>query len=746
MNEVFRLFGSIGLHTEDVEQGLDGVRDHANDTAKGLPEGFKNAVKVIGGLFAVGKIIDFGKDTLQANADAEAIRSQYTQVFGNLTGEADKMSVDMAKQFGMIPEQLQPGMVKFESMFKGVGISAEDALGMTKDATTASADAAAFANVSYESAQGSIQSFILGNYEAGDAIGIQANDNAIAQYAIQQGAVTTTAEWQKMGDAQKEQMRLGFIKHQQELSGVTGQAGRESQSYNVVMDKLKATWQKFLSEVGSTILPTAIKVMQGAIPVVTDLIKKFQDMVKWVKENQEKVKAVALAVTVMIATFKTIQTVTAIVNGVKMAIIAWKTATEGMTVAQKLLNVAMSANVIGIIVAVIAGLVAGFIYAYKTSETFRNTVNNAFNSMKAVAMNVFKAIGDFLKQCWEVIKSVGTSIGNFFKGLWDGIGQATKLVWDAIKFIITTYIKLWLTIITGFVNGVKAVWNGLLNVTKTVFNGIKTAVTAVWNGIKTVSIAVWNAIVNTIKGIITGWANVISSVFNGIKSVITGVWNGIKSVTLSVWNAIASAVTGKINAMKSGVSNVFNNIKSVITGVWNGIRSVTSSVWNGIQSHINAVINNMRTIVNNGINFIKGLFNFRISFPHIPMPHFSVSGSMNPLKWIDEGVPRLGVEFYAKGGIMNGATAFGMNGNNMMVGGEAGEEAVLPLTRENLGMIGERIAMAWNGQNDSTIIVQAIKDMTATIVQAVKQHKDVYLDGNKLTAQIENIMMKGANL
>ncbi|HIH8009865.1 TPA: phage tail tape measure protein, partial [Streptococcus suis] len=64
----------------------------------------------------------------------------------------------------------------------------------------------------------------------------------------------------------------------------------------------------------------------------------------------------------------------------------------------------------------------------------------------------------------------------------------------------------------------------------------------------------------------------------------------------------------------------------------------------------------------------------------------------NPLDWLKGGLPKIGVEWYSKGGILTKPTAFGINGNQLMVGGEAGKEAVLPLNRQTLGDIGRGIA------------------------------------------------------
>lgn len=67
---------------------------------------------------------------------------------------------------------------------------------------------------------------------------------------------------------------------------------------------------------------------------------------------------------------------------------------------------------------------------------------------------------------------------------------------------------------------------------------------------------------------------------------------------------------------------------------------------------------------------------FSFKWLDIKLPHLKVSGkfSLNP-----PSVPKMSVKWYAKGGILNRPTVFGRNGNELMGGGEAGKEAILPI-------------------------------------------------------------------
>lgn len=162
----------------------------------------------------------------------------------------------------------------------------------------------------------------------------------------------------------------------------------------------------------------------------------------------------------------------------------------------------------------------------------------------------------------------------------------------------------------------------------------------------------------------------------------------------------------------------------------NGISGTVSSIWQSIRSTISNAINGARDAVSSAINAIKNLFNFQFKWPHIPLPHFSISGSANPLDWLKGGLPKIGVEWYAKGGILTKPTAFGLNGNQFMVGGEVGREAVLPLNRQTLGEIGREIAATMDGTGIEITI--NISDVT------VREKADI----ERLSDQVAKRMMQ----
>ncbi|WP_398577521.1 phage tail tape measure protein, partial [Streptococcus parasuis] len=176
----------------------------------------------------------------------------------------------------------------------------------------------------------------------------------------------------------------------------------------------------------------------------------------------------------------------------------------------------------------------------------------------------------------------------------------------------------------------------------------------------------------------------------------------------------------------------FNKLSSTISGIFNGILSTASNIWNSIKSTISNAIDGAKNAVSNGVNAIKNLFNFRIKWPHIPLPHFRVSGSANPLDWLKGGLPSIGIDWYAKGGIMTKPTLFGMNGNRAMVGGEAGAEAILPLNKSTLGAIGQSIANTMNTSNNINVNFSGI-----TIREEADLNRLANVVGNRIAEELQ---------
>lgn len=345
----------------------------------------------------------------------------------------------------------------------------------------------------------------------------------------------------------------------------------------------------------------------------------------------------------------------------------------------------------------------------------------AWNAIVAVAQAIWQPLVQFFTVVWDGIKQVFTTTVNgiaaFLSPIWNAISGTIKTVFNAIKNFFSAVWSGIKSVITTAVNAIKTVITTVFNTVKgvvtTIFSAVKTVITNVWNGIKTVVTNVVNAI-----------KTVVSNVFTAVRDKVSEIWNGIKNTTQELWEGIKTTISNVVNGIKSTVSNIFESLKSTV-----------SSVWNGIKNAISTPINAARDAVKAAIDKIKGFFNVKLRFPHIDMPHFSISGSFS-LK--PPSVPHIGVDWYAKGGIMQKAMAFGMNGDNLMVGGEAGKEAILPLDRDNLAGIGAGIAKEM-GYGDAAVVskldelINVLTDLFAGL-----QDLQVVMDSGALVGSIKD--------
>ncbi|MGH2326524.1 phage tail tape measure protein [Leuconostoc lactis] len=330
------------------------------------------------------------------------------------------------------------------------------------------------------------------------------------------------------------------------------------------------------------------------------------------------------------------------------------------------------------------------------------------------------------------IKNWG-AIVDWLKGVWQAIADFFSILWAAISEVFTNTLTAIGDFITTKFNQIKdiisTVWNAISSVISSVVNAIASVISSVWDTIVSVTTSVFNTVANVISSVWNNIKSVVSSVVNVVVSAVSGAWNTVVSVTSSVFNSVMSVASSVWNAIKSTISSVVNGISSTVSGVWNSIMSVTTSVWNGIKSAMTGPIEAAKGVISGIVNTIKGLFNFHLSFPaisipHIPLPHFSLEGSFNPLKG---QIPHVGVNWYAKGGIFTKPTMFAAPGGYNGVG-EAGPEAALPLNAKTLGGIGKGIAEATGGLGGDTyqITIQVLADTSA---QTIKKITDAVSDG-----------------
>lgn len=407
------------------------------------------------------------------------------------------------------------------------------------------------------------------------------------------------------------------------------------------------------------------------IPEPFSGLKKAYEGLKNLFSNEAVTKAI-MAMVGAFAAFKSVLFVKTLIAGISAAL----GALAGVIGT-------VSAPVIGI-VAAIAAWIAIFVRLYQTNEEFRAKVQAA----------------------WAEIQSA--------------IGSAIQAVSDFVMSIFGTLITWWTENQQLIKTTAETVWNALSAVIMTVLGILGPYIQAVWENIKVVISTAWEIIKNTIGTAINAVLGIVKAVMQILTGDWSGAWETIKQTAATVWEGIKS----HISIVLTGIAAFFSNSMS-------GIAGVAENVWNKIKNTISNAIDGAKNAVSIAIEAIKGLFNFSWKLPDIKVPRFRVSGGEPPFGLMGKGsLPKIGVEWYAKGGIMTAPTMFGMNGPNAMVGGEAGPEAILPLNEQTLRPIGQAIAETWGiGQSDNTgLLLEIIELLKALLLK----EGDVYLDLEKV--------------
>lgn len=359
------------------------------------------------------------------------------------------------------------------------------------------------------------------------------------------------------------------------------------------------------------------------------------------------------------------------------------------------------------IVSFFSGILSGI---YSSVTGTMTEIHNTFT-------NIWDSITGFLSGAWETIKNIVT-VGIMavkeiisaafqiitlpFRFIWENCKDTVLSIWETIKSVIGEKIdavkEKITTVTTAISNVASAAWNAISSTASSLWEGIKgtigskidaakekvstatSAITSVassaWSSVSSTASSLWNTISSTVSSKISAASSAVSSATSTITSVASSAWSSVSSTASSQWESIRSTISSKLSSAKSTVSSLMSGITSTMSSGLSSALSTVSGKFSSIYSTISSKMSAARDAVGNAISALKSKFNFSWSLPHLKLPHVSISGSfsINP-----PSVPHFGISWYKDGGILTRPTIFGAEGNNLLAGGEAGAEAVVPL-------------------------------------------------------------------
>lgn len=486
---------------------------------------------------------------------------------------------------------------------------------------------------------------------------------------------------------------------------------------------LKADLVKPIGEELQPVISDVITEVKSKIPqvktIVLAVVDKVKEFVSFVAANGSTIISIIAGIAAGMLAWNVVN----MIQGLIAAFKVWKTTTEGMTIAQKLLNTVMASNPLGIVITIVAALVAALVTLFATNEDFRNKVIAVWEAVKEAVGKVFGAIADFFT---VTIPNAFNSFINFVKTNWQALlllivnpfAGAFKLLYDncdAFREFIDNFVATIKQFFQNLWNGIVSIFQGVgqwfkdrfteayTNVT-TVFSAIGSWFGARWNDIKTAlaTVASWfltmftNAYTNvtTVFSVIGSW---FAARWNDIKTALAAVatWfltmftNAYTNVT-SVFSAIGSWFGARWTEIKTALSavptwfktqfdnawtnikNAFANVTSFFSDLWEKIKgcfvnvgvAIGNAVGDAFKSAINSCLSTIEGVVNKFIGMINGVIGIINEIPGVSL------GKIDTLS-----LPRL-----AKGGVLKEGTAMVAEAGPELLSMVNGKAVVTPLT------------------------------------------------------------------
>ena len=503
-----------------------------------------------------------GADAADAVADVSKALAAAGLDAGNYQEILDALTVAGQKS-GVSVQKVADGLTKYGAQTRALGLDTEEVIALFSQFE--------IAGVNTETALAGLTKatgvWMKEGKDAGAELTNTVNAIKNAEDASKAAEIAIEAFGNKAGPELADAIQSGRFEFDELTKAVKESGGAVDRTFEETQDapdKLKLavqglkvdlaqTTNEILTEFGPDI-EKAIESIGTALK--EDIIPAIKSFVSWILDNKSAILATLSGIAAGFAAFKIAKTVMALVKAFQ----AFKVAQEGATVAQWLLNTAMNANPIGLIIAGITALVAAFAVLWNKSEAFRNFFIGMWEGIKATVGAIWDGIKAIFEGAWEGIKIIWDAVVEYFTAIWEGIKFVFDVVADYFKMIFETawnYIKLvWDTVVGYF----KLVWEGI----KTVFTVVKKVLSGDFEGAWEAIKGLWDKVVGFFEGIWEG----IKNVFAPVAEFFTKVFEGAKNAIKNIWDGLVGIVKAPINWLIDGLNAFIKGLNKVQVPDW----------------------------------------------------------------------------------------------------------------------------------------------------------------------------------
>lgn len=604
---------------------------HAENTIKNI-KGM--ATKLLGAI-GIGFSIVGMASLAEAAADAEALKSQFSQTFGEMESEAADTLDQISEDTDIMVNRMKGSFSQITAFAKTTGMETADALELADRSMVAVADSAAYYDRSLEDVTNSLQSFLKGNFENDAALGLSCTEttrNAAANELYGKS-------FKDLSEAEKQLTLLSMVENANKASGALGQAARESDTWTNQLGNLKQSLQDLKAAAGAGFLKPAVAVLK----ILTSLV---QGATRGVQKITGETGVMTRAFGLLFALVKKLKPsidrmMQTLSNGAKKGIDWIKGIVDklgGTENALKLLSVVAGAFVVAMnwskimkgakaflsLIKVIGKLLSpgslGIFAAVAAIVILALVVEDFINFMQgndSVIGHCFEQAGIDADEMRQKIKNIFTNLKKFFSGIWKSIKQAAEPILDAIKGMLENIFGE--DLFAGIGEGVGAIIEFLDRITSALAENqglqdfLGKAVVAIIAVVTAIKIAIpiiqgVIALIGVVKGVIAGVGAVIGFLTSPIGLVIAAIaaliaigvllyknWDKIKESASSLLSGITKTVGNIKDTIVNGIQAAIDWIKGlpsqalqwgadIITGIADGIRGAISKVTDAVSS------------------------------------------------------------------------------------------------------------------------------------------------------------------
>ena len=270
------------LDTTGVQKGVSAIKQSFD----GLGSTVKKIGLLIGGVFAVGKLVQFGKECVALGSDLAEVQNVVDVTFTTMSDKVNEFAKNAMTSAGLSETMAKRYVGTFGAMSKSFGFSESQAYDMSTALTQLTGDVASFYNISQDLAYIKLKSVFTGETETLKDLGVVMTQSALDQYALANGYGKTTSA---MTEQEKVALRFAFV--QEQLSAASGDFIRTSDSWanqvrvmQLQLQSLKATVGQGLINIFTPVLKV-INILLGKLATLANAFKSFTELITGKKSS-----------------------------------------------------------------------------------------------------------------------------------------------------------------------------------------------------------------------------------------------------------------------------------------------------------------------------------------------------------------------------------------------------------------------------------------------------------------------------